>query len=148
MRIEYVGRFEDGSVFAASNAAVAEEHGLIPTDGTSLEPAPLSFTIDRNEVIDGLDEAVVGMRAGEETTVRVPPEDGYGEYDNDRVRAYDIDAFEAMVGKPPEVGLHVEARNGLHGDVIGIREDTAEVDFNHEFVGRTLVFDIRVQNVT
>jgi peptidyl-prolyl cis-trans isomerase B (cyclophilin B) len=149
VRLEYVGRFEDSDVFATSNAAVAEEHGLVRTDeGTGPEPAPLSFTVGRGEVIDGLDEAVVGMAAGEEATVTVPPESGYGEYDPARVRTYDIDEFEAMVGRSPTVGLHVEAGNGLHGDVTGIREDIVEVDFNHELAGRTLVFYIRVRDVT
>jgi FKBP-type peptidyl-prolyl cis-trans isomerase 2 len=32
VRLEYVGRFEDGTVFATSRTALAEEHGLVPTD--------------------------------------------------------------------------------------------------------------------
>ena len=148
VRLEYVGRFEDGSVFATSDPGLAEEHGLVPTDeGAPSEPTPLSFTVGRNEVIDGLDEAVVGMSVGEEATVTVPPEDAYGGYDPERVREYDVEAFEAMVGTEPEVGPHVEARNDLHGDVTAIVDDTVEVDFNHELAGRTLVFDVRVIEV-
>jgi peptidyl-prolyl cis-trans isomerase B (cyclophilin B) len=49
-----------------------------------------------------------------------------------------------MVGADAAVGLHVHARNGLHGDVVAVRADTVEVDFNHELAGRTLVFDIEV----
>lgn len=148
VRIEYVGRFEDGGVFATSDPEVAEEHGLVSTDAEgSPDPAPLSFTVGRNEVIEGLDEAVVGMAVGEEATVTVPPEKGYGEYDPERVREYDIDEFEAMVGTEPEIGLHVEARNDLHGDVTAVVGDAVEVDFNHELAGRTLVFDLRVREV-
>jgi peptidyl-prolyl cis-trans isomerase B (cyclophilin B) len=146
--LEYVGRFEDGSVFATSDPAVAEEHGLVRTDGESApEPTPLSFVVGRDEVIEGLDEAVVGMGVGESATATVPPEDAYGEYDPERVREYDAEAFEAMVGRPPAVGLHVEARNDLHGDVTAVAGDTVEVDFNHELAGRTLVFELRVLDV-
>lgn len=148
VRLEYVGRFEDGTVFATSDPAVAERHGLVPADGEGPpEPTPLSFTVGRNEVIDGLDAAVVGMAVGEEATVTVPPEDGYGEHDPERVREYDVDEFEAMVGREPAIGLHVEARNDLHGDVTALVDDTVEVDFNHELAGRTLVFDVRVIEV-
>jgi peptidyl-prolyl cis-trans isomerase B (cyclophilin B) len=148
VRVEYVGRFEDGTVFAASDPTVAEEHGLAPGDGEGNgEFAPLSFTVGRDEVIAGLDEAVVGMSVGEEATVAVAPEDGYGEHDPERVREYDAEAFEAMVGRPPEVGLHVEARNDLHGDVVSVVDDTVEVDFNHELAGRTLVFDLELLEV-
>ncbi len=52
-----------------------------------------------------------------------------------------------MVGETPEVGLHVHAENGLHGDVTAVRDDDVEVDFNHELAGKTLVFDIEVVDV-
>lgn len=143
VRLDYVGRFEDGTVFATSKDEVAREHDL-GAPGEHTERSPLSFTVGNGEVIAGLDEAVVGMAVGEERTVRVPPADGYGEYDPDRVREYDVDTFEGMVGRPPEIGLHVEAKNDLHGDVTAVSGDTVQVDFNHELAGKTLVFDVRV----
>jgi len=144
VRLDYVGRFEDGTVFATSKPDVAKEHGLTAQDDETTDRTPLSFTVGAGEVIDGLDEAVVGMTPGEEATVRVPPADAYGEYNPERVREYDTETFEAMVGTPPEIGLHVEAQNDLHGDVTAITEETVEVDFNHELAGKTLLFDIRV----
>lgn len=74
----------------------------------------------------------------------IPPEDAYGEFDPDRIRTYDAETFEGMVGETPEVGLHVHAENGLHGDVTAVRDDEVEVDFNHELAGKTLVFDIEI----
>lgn len=144
VRLEYVGRFEDGSVFATSDAEVAADNGLVPTDEGETDLSPLSFTVGAEEVIAGLDEAVRGMSEGEKATVTVPPEKAYGEYDPDRVREYDPETFEGMVGKPPEIGLHVEAQNGLHGDVTAVDDGAVQVDFNHELAGKTLVFDIRV----
>ena len=111
------------------------------------ERTPLTFTVGVEEVIDGLDSAVVGMTAGEEATVTVPPEDAYGEYDPGRVQEYDVETFEAMVGQSPEVGLHVEAQNDLHGDVTAVADGVARVDFNHELAGRTLVFDLHVLTI-
>ena len=145
VRLAYVGRFEDGSVFATSDPELAEEHGLrsASTDEQSTE-SPLSFTVGAGEVIPGLDEAVVGMTAGEEATITVPPEDAYGAYDPERVREYDAETFEQMVGKPPEIGLHVEAKNDLHGDVTAVSDSTVEVDFNHELAGKRLIFDVKV----
>lgn len=149
VRLAYVGRFEDGSVFATSDPDVADEHGLRST-ASDEQPtvSPLSFTVGAGEVIPGLDEAVVGMTAGEEATIAVPPEDAYGEYDPDRVREYDAETFEQMVGKPPKIGLHVEAKNDLHGDVTAVSDGTVEVDFNHELAGKRLIFDVEVLAVT
>ncbi|WP_435129927.1 FKBP-type peptidyl-prolyl cis-trans isomerase [Halobaculum sp. D14] len=146
VRLEYVGRFEGGDVFTTSDRSVAEEHGLVPADADA-SFAPISFTVGAGDVIRGLDEAVVGMTEGEEATVTVPPADAYGEYDPERVREYDPETFEGMVGEPPSVGQHVEAQNGLHGDVTAVSADAVQVDFNHELAGRTLVFDVRVVDV-
>jgi FKBP-type peptidyl-prolyl cis-trans isomerase 2 len=76
--------------------------------------------------------------------VTVPPAAAYGEVRDDRLREYDREPFEAMVDADAEVGLHVHAQNGLHGDVVAVREETVEVDFNHELAGKTLEFDIEV----
>lgn len=39
---------------------------------------PLEFTAGSGELIQGFDEAVMGMKLGEEKTVTVPPEKAYG----------------------------------------------------------------------
>jgi len=146
--IEYVGRFEDGTVFDTSRYAVAAEHGLDEAqDNDEDDYSPLSFTVGEANVIDGLDEAVVGMEKGEESTVTIPPEKAYGEFNPEWVREYNAETFEGMVGKAPEVGMHVHAEGGMHGDVTAVRDDVVEVDFNHELADRTLVFEIEVIGV-
>jgi peptidyl-prolyl cis-trans isomerase B (cyclophilin B) len=146
--VDYVGHFEDGHVFNTSRYEVAAEHGLVDAQGADeSDYTPLVFEVGTEAVIPGLDEALLGLSAGAETTVTIPPAKAYGEFDPERVRTYEFDTFEAMVGQPPEVGLHVHAENGLHGDVTAIREDSVEVDFNHELAGKTLVLEIEVVDV-
>ncbi len=143
--VEYVGRFEDGTVFGTSKYAVAADHGLAAAEDRGPDDyGPLAFTVGAGEVIEGLDDAVRELSVGETATVTVPPEAAYGEVREDRLREYDREAFEAMVDEPAEVGLHVHAQNGLHGDVVAVRDDAVEVDFNHELAGKTLVFDVEV----
>jgi peptidyl-prolyl cis-trans isomerase B (cyclophilin B) len=146
--IEYVGRFEDGTVFDTSRYEVAAEHGLDEAQDADPEDyAALSFTVGAGEIITGLDEALIGMAEGEDATVTVPPEDAYGTVEDEKIREYDPETFAGMVGEDPAVGMHVHAENGLHGDVIAVREDAVEVDFNHELAGQTLVFDLEVVDV-
>lgn len=148
VRLDYIGRFEDGSVFATTKVAIAEEHGLIETgDGERSGFSPLTFTVGRGEVIEGLEEGVVGLAEGEKATITVPPAAAYGEVDEAKRREYDPEAFEEMVGQPPEIGHHVEAKNDLHGNVTAITDDAVEVDFNHELAGKTLVVDVRILGV-
>lgn len=60
VKVHYVGRFEDGTVF-----------------DTSREREP-PFTIGEGEVIPGFEEAVVGMNPGESKKVVIPAENAYG----------------------------------------------------------------------
>ncbi|MBY0110539.1 FKBP-type peptidyl-prolyl cis-trans isomerase [Patescibacteria group bacterium] len=60
--VNYVGRFEDGSVFDAS-----ANHG-----------GPFSFVLGAGAVIPGWDQGVVGMKEGGRRVLSVPPELGYG----------------------------------------------------------------------
>lgn len=146
--LEYVGRFEDGTLFDTTRYAVAEEHGLDEAQNRDEEEyTSLSFSVGEGEVIPGVDEGVIGLEEGETTTLEIPPEEGYGEFDPERIREYDVETFEGMVGKEPEVGMHVTAENGLHGDVTAVSESTVEVDFNHELAGKELHFEIEIVDV-
>jgi peptidyl-prolyl cis-trans isomerase B (cyclophilin B) len=147
--IEYVGRFAGGALFDTSRYEVAAESGLAEAQGRDPdEYSPLSFTVGTDSVIEGLDEGVRGLAVGEEATIEVPPEQAYGEFRDDRVREYDPETFEGMVGQEPEIGLHVHAENGLHGDVTSITDEAVVVDFNHELAGKTLVFEVEVLSVS
>jgi len=144
--IEYVGRFPGGSVFDTSRYEVAEEHGLVEAQNADPDDySSLSFKVgDEEEVIEGLAQGVIGLETGETETLTIPPENGYGEFDDEKLREYDPEVFEGMVGQPPEVGLHVHAENGLHGDVTAVTDDAVEIDFNHELAGRTLEFEVEI----
>ena len=61
VKVEYIAKLADGTVVDKS-----EGNG------------PLEFTAGGGEMIKGFDEAVIGMRLGEEKTVTVPPEKAYG----------------------------------------------------------------------
>jgi len=61
--VEYTGMFEDGEVF----------------DSSATHGQPLTFQAGAGEVIIGFDNAVIGMELGEEKTVTIAPDEGYGE---------------------------------------------------------------------
>ena len=61
VKVEYIAKLADGTVVDKS-----EGNG------------PLEFTAGAGEMIQGFDEAVIGMKLGDEKTVTVPPEKAYG----------------------------------------------------------------------
>lgn len=142
--IEYTGRLDDGTVFDTSIEATAKDHDVHdPERGYE----PLTFDVGDGEVIPGLEDGVVGMEEGDEAELEIPPEEAYGEHDEERVLTYDREEFADMIGIEPEVGQHVHAEGGQHGDVVGVEDDTVDVDFNPHLAGETLTFAIEVVGV-
>lgn len=147
VEIEYTGRTDDGTVFDTSRESVASETGLAASQ-PDREYTSLTVEIGNGRVIDGLEDALVGLETGTSTTVAVPPEKGYGERTDDQVRKYDIEELtHSLGGQPPEEGAYLETQGGARGEVVHVDEETARLDFNHPLAGETLEFDLEVLSV-
>jgi peptidylprolyl isomerase len=129
VRVSYVGRFADGTVFDSS-----EGH------------EPLEFTIGAGEVIAGFDAAVTGLLVGERRAVEVSPEDGYGIHLPEMIaeveRRMIPDDHQLAVGN----FLEVRMENGAAFEVriAGLTETTVQLDANHPLAGKTLHFDVQL----
>jgi FKBP-type peptidyl-prolyl cis-trans isomerase 2 len=144
VRFEYTGRLLDGTVFDTSRESIAEESGLA-NDFPDRDYDPLTVEVGSERLVEGLDEAMVGMTEGESKTVTVPPDKAYGEHRADNVAEFELDVFgDALQREDPEEGMHVQTQQGMIGEVIEIEGGIVTVDFNHELAGETIEFDIEI----
>jgi FKBP-type peptidyl-prolyl cis-trans isomerase 2 len=145
---DYVARTADGDVFDTSRESVAEETGLKDEQQKS-SYEPLTVTVGTGELIEGLDDGIVGLEEGDTETFTIPPEQGYGEWTEEKTVEYSPGAFKGMLeGEDPEVGQHVKIQEGQHGTIIEASEEAVRIDFNHELAGETLEFEIEVREVS
>ncbi len=129
--VHYTGRLESGEVF-----------------DTSRERDPLTFTVGAGTVIAGFDNGVRGLELGDERTVEVAPEDGYGERDERLVRRVTKDDLKApMLEKGMRIGLEAGDGVQLEATVIEIDDEGYTLDFNHLLAGQKLVFDIEIVEI-
>jgi FKBP-type peptidyl-prolyl cis-trans isomerase 2 len=99
-------------------------------------------------MIQGFDEAVVGMKVGETKTVKIPPEKGYGAYRQDLVFKVSPDQFPG--GTKPKVGEQYQAGNGaqvMTVKVIAVDDKEVTLDANHQLAGKNLNFDITMVEI-
>ncbi|HET6515260.1 MAG TPA: peptidylprolyl isomerase [Thermodesulfovibrionales bacterium] len=126
IRIEYIGKLEDGTIFDSSAA-----------------DRPLEFTVGEGEVVAGLEKGVIGMTTGESRSIRIGMEQAYGPHRKERV--CELDKKRVPEGFHPEVGkqLQLYRADGLPvmGTVIKISETSFTMDYNHPLAGKTLIFD-------
>ena len=145
--LEYTGRLDDETVFDTSREAVAEEAGLADAQ-PDREYAPLTVDIGAEQVIEGMEEGLIGLEAGETETLSIPPEKAYGERSEERIQEFETEELREMLGgQTPEEGSYLEAQNGQHGEVVHVDEDVVHVDFNPRLAGETLTFEIEVIDV-
>lgn len=145
--VEYVGQREDGSVFDTSREDVAAESGLVE-DNADRDYEPLTVTLGDGQIIEGLKDGILGLEVGDVETIRIPPEKGYGERNDDRIMEYDRDVFEkALTDEDLEEGMYVQSKKGSLGEVVRVTPTTVRVDFNHQLAGQTIEFDIEIIDV-
>ncbi|MFW9935938.1 MAG: FKBP-type peptidyl-prolyl cis-trans isomerase [Candidatus Thorarchaeota archaeon] len=75
VRVHYLGKFPGGKVFDTSLEKEAIGAGIF---NKGRDYKPLTVTLGAGQVIKGFNDAIVGMKPGEEKTVTLPPEQAYG----------------------------------------------------------------------
>lgn len=143
--IEYTGRRADGSVFSTSRESVAIDSGLADEQPGG-EYSPLTVEIGSGELIEGLEEALVGTEEGDSLSVELPPEKAY-EWSEENVREFGAGQLAQVVGEMPEEGEYVRTQDGSVAEVLHQDSDVVRLDFNHQLAGETLAFDVEVVDV-
>lgn len=130
--LAYTLRDEDGDVLDSSEG-----------DG------PLEYLHGAENIVPGLEKALAGKRIGDKLRVVVPPEEGYGEWDEDGVQVLTRGNFPEDM--EIEVGLQLVMEDE-DGDpvpfwIAEIQGDDVTIDFNHPLAGAKLDFDVEVVGI-
>lgn len=132
VRVHYTGRLIDGTVVDSSRGG-----------------APLEFTLGEGRVILALEEAVAGMRPGEQTTVWVTPDKGYGPHRDDLLLVVGRERFPTHFDL--EVGQRLRMRRqGVPPalvTVVEMSDDDVTLDGNHPLAGQDLTFDLELLEI-
>ena len=111
---------------------------------------PLTFVQGEGQIVPGLEAALYGMGSGEEKTVVVAPDEGYGEYDEEDVQEVPLSALPG--GASPDLGQGLRLRNRKTGEqfeayVVEIGPEHIVLDYNHPLAGQTLHYEVRILDV-
>lgn len=146
--IEYTGKMDDGTVFDTSLESVAKEEGLDDPEADR-EFQPLTFEIGAGQIIPGLEDGLRGKEEGDSPTVEISPEDGYGEWSEEKVEEYGVEELKEMTGgNEPEEGAYLQSQNGGLAQITDVGDEVVRVDFNHQLAGETLEFDVDIVDVS
>jgi peptidylprolyl isomerase len=130
--VHYTGKLDDGTVF-----------------DSSADKAPLEFTIGAGQVIPGFESGIIGMTVGETKTIKLEPNDAYGDKRPDLI----VSVKKAEI--PPDIDVQVGQQlqiNRPDGQAIPvlvaeITDTEVTLDANHPLAGKTLTFDIELVKI-
>jgi peptidylprolyl isomerase len=133
VKIDYTGSFEDGEVFDSS-----ERHGK-----------PLEFEAGAGHVIPGFDRAVIGMKKGEEKSVKILPADAYGDVNPELVKEFPRDRLPKEQEPKPGMMLVVGLPNGMQlpARIVDVKGEIVKIDLNHPLAGKTLNFKCKIVEI-
>jgi peptidylprolyl isomerase len=130
--VNYTGKLFDGTIF-----------------DTSLDRAPMRFTVGQGKLIAGFEKAVVGMNTGEKKTVIIPFAEAYGPRQDSAV--VEMERKNLPAGFDPRVGQRLELTQEDDSNVLvtvmAVSERTITLDANHPLAGKDLTFDIELVSI-
>jgi FKBP-type peptidyl-prolyl cis-trans isomerase SlyD len=142
------------SLTVTQDVVVSLDYVLQLDDGQEIDrseaDAPLNYLHGHQQIISGLENALTGMKVGDEKKVVVAPGEGYGERDENQVQHLPRSAF------PPDVELSegevLDLRDGQSGQVfqaqvLEVNENEIILDLNHPLAGETLHFQVRIADL-
>lgn len=113
------------------------------------EEGKFAYLHGARNIIPGLEKALAGKTSGDEVSVKVSPEEGYGERSDSMTQKVPREMFEA--DQPIEVGMQFHAQSP-EGEMIvvtvtEVADDEITVDGNHPLAGQNLNFDVKIIDV-
>jgi FKBP-type peptidyl-prolyl cis-trans isomerase SlyD len=137
-----VDRITDGVVVSLAYS--------LTVDGQLVEQVgadePLEYLHGADMIVPGLEAVLDGKQVGDKLHVTLPPDQAYGDYDEDEIEEIDLDEMPESDVLEEGMMVEVEDEDGetYYAFVAEITDDTVILDFNPPLAGKTLTYDVEV----
>ena len=132
---------DDDDVIDTTHESVAEEAGI--ADEENRDFSPRTIIVGDGHVFESVDESLRGGEVGDNDTVIISPEEGFGEYDPEEVRTVSAEKIPED-DRYPGATVQIDRQQGHIETIIGGR---ARVNFNHPLAGEELEYDYEIAAV-
>jgi peptidylprolyl isomerase len=132
---------ESGETVDTTYDAVAKDAHLHREDSTY---GPRFIILGEGWLPKGLEDSLVGLDIGKETTVELPPDKGYGTRDPAKMRLVPLRRFREQGVPSPGAQIELDGRAAI---VRAVGAGRVQVDYNHPLAGRTLIYEVLIEKV-
>ncbi|MEX2232677.1 MAG: peptidylprolyl isomerase [Cyclobacteriaceae bacterium] len=132
----------------SKNKVASIHYTLRDDEGTIIDSSegrdPLHYLHGAGSLIPGMEEGLEGKTKGEKLNLKIVPEKGYGEKDENLIQKVPRSAFGDQEVKP---GMRFSANQGGVVTVTDVGLDSITVDGNHPLAGVQLNFAVEILEV-
>jgi FKBP-type peptidyl-prolyl cis-trans isomerase SlpA len=114
---------------------------------TTRRGRPATFDYGDGKLLPGFEEALLGMRAGDDAQLHLQPEQAFGAHRQENIQLLERKGFDEEALEPGLIVSFNGPGGELPGVVTRIFEERVEVDFNHPLAGREIIFDVSILKV-
>src|SRR5881396_205165 len=132
---------ESGETVDTTYDAVAKDARLHREDSTY---GPRFIILGEGWLPKGLEDSLVGVDIGKQTTVELPPEKGYGARDPSKMKLVPLRRFRDKETPLPGERIELDGRPAV---VRAVGAGRVQVDYNHPLAGRTLIYDVSIEKI-
>jgi len=132
---------ESGETVDTTHDAVAKDTHLHREESTY---GPRFIILGEGWLPKGLEDSLVGLDIGKQTTVELPPDKGFGTRDPAKMRLVPLRRFREQ--GVPSPGAQIEL-DGRAATVRAVGAGRVQVDYNHPLAGRTLIYEVSIEKV-
>ena len=138
--VDYTAKVKGSDdIFETTIEDEAKKHSIHDPD---VKYQPKLVSVGESWVLKGFDEALANTKVGDKLTVEVTPDKGFGERDSGKVRMIPLrklgeDAEKVSVGDT----IDIDNKTGI---IRYIGSGRVQVDYNHRFAGKTILYDVNV----
>jgi FKBP-type peptidyl-prolyl cis-trans isomerase SlyD len=131
---------------------VSFHYELTNQEGEQLESSrdkePMTYLHGTNNIIPGLEKAMVGKSAGDKFQITVEPAEAYGERKEANIQRISAKHFKNLRKLAPGQVVGLQTKQGpVQVTVVKIGRFNVDVDANHPLAGQALTFDVEVTGV-
>ena len=136
-----------------NNSVVSMQYELKDDEGNVLDASqpgePLNYLHGAENIIPGLEKALIGKKTGDALEVSVTPEDGYGEYQDDLIQNVPKEAFEGIDDLAPGLELQAQEEDGTMRffTIQEVKDKEVVIDSNHPLAGMNLNFKVSIEEI-
>lgn len=159
VKINFKGTLQDGTIFDTTYESIGcdddkcecDEAGCgCDDDGCGCgDVGPMELEVGGEAFFPQVEEALIGMVAGDKKIVTIKPEEAFGAYDAEQVSAVPRDQFPDDID--PQVGDNFELVNddgeGMVVTVIDVNATEVTLDANHPLAGEDLLFVVELVEI-